>query len=97
MPYGGSFLFISISLGKFPFSGLEFRASKLIREVIVATYECSQCGMAVNAFCAKCDAPLVDEILKLDDGEEVQISKCPNDHGKIKSPMCCGQDMNCAA
>jgi hypothetical protein len=25
----------------------------------------------------------------------VQISKCPNDHGKIKSPLCCGQDMSC--
>jgi hypothetical protein len=51
--------------------------------------------MAVNSTCAKCDAPLVDDILKLDDGREVQISKCPNDHGKIKSPMCCGQDMSC--
>ena len=52
--------------------------------------------MAVNAACAKCDEPLVDDILTLDDGTEVQISKCPNDHGKIKSPMCCGQDMACA-
>ena len=26
---------------------------------------------------------------------DVQISKCPNDHGKIKSPLCCGQDMSC--
>jgi len=26
----------------------------------------------------------------------VQVSKCPNDHGKIKSPMCCGADMSCA-
>ena len=51
--------------------------------------------MAVNATCAKCDAPLVDDILKLDDGSEVQISKCPNDNGKIKSPMCCGEDMSC--
>ena len=59
----------------------------------MATYECSKCGMGVNATCAKCDAPLVDDSLKLDDGNEVQISKCPNGHGKIKSPMCCGQDM----
>ena len=63
----------------------------------MATYECSQYGMAVNASCAKCDAPLVDDVLTKDDGTEVQISKCPNDHGKIKSPMCCGQDMSCAA
>jgi len=41
------------------------------------------------------NAPLVDDILKLEDGAEVQISKCPNGHGKIKSPMCCGEDMSC--
>ena len=63
----------------------------------MATYECEECGMAVNASCAKCDAPLVNGILALDGGGEVQISKCPNDHGKIKSPMCCGQDMGYAA
>ncbi|HJL66387.1 MAG: hypothetical protein QF586_05705 [Arenicellales bacterium] len=62
----------------------------------MATYECSNCGMAVNATCAKCDALLVDDMLKLDDGNEVQISKCPNGHGKIKSPLCCGQDMSCS-
>ena len=38
----------------------------------MATYECAVCGMAVNATCAKCDAPLVDDILKLDDGMELQ-------------------------
>ena len=53
----------------------------------MATYECSNCGMSVNATCGKCDAPLVDDIIKLKNGSEVQISKCPNDHGKIKSPM----------
>ena len=42
-------------------------------------------------------APLVDDILTLDDGTEVQISKCPNEHGKIKSPSCCGQEMTCTA
>jgi hypothetical protein len=61
----------------------------------MATYECSVCGMSVNATCAKCDAPLVNDTLKLEDGTEVQISKCPNGHGKIKSPLCCGQDMTC--
>ena len=30
----------------------------------MATYECSKCGMAVNATCAKCDAQLVNDILK---------------------------------
>ena len=63
----------------------------------MATYECSNCGMSVNATWGKCDAPLVDDVLKLDNGSEVQISKCPNDHGKIKSPTCCGNDMSCSA
>lgn len=62
----------------------------------LATYECSKCGMSVNATCGKCDAPLENDTLTLPDGKEVQISKCPNGHGKIKSPMCCGQDMSCS-
>jgi len=52
--------------------------------------------MSVNATCGHCDAPLENDNLKLADGREVQISKCPNGHGKIKSPMCCGQDMTCS-
>lgn len=59
----------------------------------MATYVCSVCGMSVNATCGKCDAPLVNDDIKLEDGTSVQVSKCPNGHGKIKSPMCCGQDM----
>ena len=62
----------------------------------MATYECASCGMSVNAACGKCDESLVDDIIKNDDGSDVQVSKCPNGHGKIKSPSCCGQDMNCA-
>ena len=42
--------------------------------------------MSVNATCGKCNSPLVNDNLKLEDGKQVQISKCPNDHGKIKSP-----------
>ena len=38
---------------------------------------------------------LIDDVLKLDNGSEVQISKYPNNHGKIKSPLCCGEDMSC--
>ena len=62
----------------------------------MATYRCAKCGMGVNASCADCDEPLVNATLKLDDGREVQISRCPKCEGKIKSPMCCGQDMTCA-
>jgi hypothetical protein len=26
----------------------------------------------------------------------VDVSKCPNGDGMIKSPMCCAQDMTCS-
>tara|TARA_B100000029_G_scaffold516742_1_gene633530 strand:- start:786 stop:947 length:162 start_codon:yes stop_codon:yes gene_type:complete len=51
--------------------------------------------MAVNASCASCDVPLVNGVLTKEDGTEVQISQCPNECGKIKSPLCCGEDMTC--
>ena len=60
------------------------------------TYECNQCGMSVNASCGKCDTPLENDHLTLDDGTVVQISICPSCLGKIKSPLCCGEDMTCA-
>ena len=41
----------------------------------MATYECSKCGMSVNATCGKCNSPLVNDILKLENGSELQISK----------------------
>ena len=61
----------------------------------MATYECLICGMSVNATCGKCNESLVDDTIDVD-GSEVQVSKCPNGHGKIKSPSCCGKDMNCS-
>ena len=77
------------------FSSIGIETINILKGCIMATYECSECGMAVNAACAKCDAPLVNDMLTIDDGKQVQISKCPNDHGKIKSPTCCGKDMTC--
>lgn len=62
----------------------------------MATYTSNICDMAVNASCAKCDVPLENGILTLEDGSDVQISKCPSCEGKIKSPLCCGQDMTCS-
>ena len=61
----------------------------------MATYECKSCGMAVNASCAKCDTPLVDGFLALEDGTKIQVSRCPDCEGKIKSPSCCGVEMSC--
>jgi len=51
--------------------------------------------MEVNASCAKCDQELVHDTLTKADGSTVDVSKCPQGHGKIKSPLCCGQDMSC--
>ncbi|WP_372885773.1 hypothetical protein [Shimia sp.] len=62
----------------------------------MATYRCGVCGMGVNATCADCDKPLVNATIQTADGREVQVSRCPECDGKIKSPMCCGQDMTCA-
>ena len=63
----------------------------------MATYRCKVCGMGVNATCADCNEPLVNDTLALDDGTQVQVSRCPSCAGKIKSPMCCGEDMTCEA
>jgi len=61
----------------------------------MATYSCDKCNMSVNASCARCDTPLVNDELTKADGSKVQVSKCPECLGKIKSPLCCGQDMSC--
>ncbi len=60
----------------------------------LSTYECSKCGMSVNANCGKCNEPLVNDVIDVE-GTNIQVSKCPNDHGKIKSPSCCSLDMVC--
>lgn len=62
----------------------------------MATYSCSKCGMSVNITCGKCSKPLENDSLGKPDGSSVQVSKCPDGHGKVKSPLCCGQDMVCA-
>jgi hypothetical protein len=62
----------------------------------MATYTCDKCGMSVNMTCARCDQELVHGTIARDDGSSVAVSKCPEEHGMIKSPMCCAQDMACA-
>ena len=64
---------------------------------MINTYACKKCGMSVNAQCGKCNIPLENDFLTINGGEKVQISKCPSCEGKIKSPLCCGEDMTCAA
>ena len=63
----------------------------------MAFYKCDVCGMSIGTMtCGQCGADLVHETLSKDDGSSVHVSECPNGHGKVKSPMCCGQDMACA-
>jgi len=62
----------------------------------MAAYTCDQCGMSVNMTCGTCNAELVNDSITTDDGTVVQVSKCPDGHGMIKSPMCCAKDMTCA-
>ena len=61
----------------------------------MATYTCNNCGMSVNMTCATCDQELVHDTITTDTGVEVAVSRCPAGHGKIKSPMCCAEDMSC--
>ena len=62
----------------------------------MATYKCDKCGMSVNMTCGKCGAKLSDGSITKDDGSSVSVSECPNGDGKVKSPLCCGQDMSCS-
>lgn len=62
----------------------------------MALYTCEVCGMSVGTMtCGQCDKELVNDDLTTEEGEKVQVSKCPDGHGMVKSPMCCGQDMSC--
>ena len=63
----------------------------------MAAYTCEKCGMSIGTMtCGKCGQELVHDTLTKADGTSVHISTCPDGHGKIKSPMCCSQDMSCA-
>ncbi len=66
------------------------------REFSMAAYTCEKCGMSVNMTCGQCGQDLVHDTLTTDDGSTVAVSKCPEGHGMIKSPMCCAQDMACS-
>lgn len=61
----------------------------------MATYTCSKCGMSVDMTCGTCGKELVHDTITTAAGAQVAVSKCPDGHGKIKSPQCCAQDMTC--
>jgi len=63
----------------------------------MAAYTCAKCGMSIGTMtCGKCNKELVHDMLTKPDGSSVHVAKCPDGHGKVKSPMCCGEDMSCA-
>ena len=62
----------------------------------MAVYTCDKCGMSIGTMtCGKCGKELEHGTITLDSGETVHVSKCPDGHGMVKSPLCCGQDMTC--
>lgn len=62
----------------------------------MAAYTCKKCGMSVGSMtCGKCGKELKHSTITTADGKNVHVSECPGGHGKVKSPMCCGQDMVC--
>ena len=63
----------------------------------MSSYECGDCGMGIGTLNCSCGVELVHEYILTEDGETVQVSQCPKGCGKIKSPTCCGTDMNPSA
>lgn len=59
--------------------------------------KCDKCGMGVKGLmCSKCNTSLVSEEITTANNQKVQVAKCPKGCGMIKSPTCCGQDMQCS-
>ena len=60
-------------------------------------YQCKSCDMGVTGLtCSNCNTALVDDTITLD-GNIVRVSKCTHCGGMIKSPQCCGADMDAVA
>lgn len=60
----------------------------------MAVYTCEKCGMSIGDMtCGTCGKTLAHGSVTTESGDKVDVSKCPDKHGMIKSPMCCGQDM----
>ena len=67
----------------------------------MAIYKCNEFGyIGQNNIVVNAMSLLKTDFFNLDDGSKVQISQCKqndcsNFDGKIKSPLCCGNDMTC--
>ncbi len=65
-----------------------------LKEGKMSNYSCVECGYEiVPNDCGKCGSVLEYTTITKDDGSNVNVSECPKGCGRIKSPMCHGQDM----
>jgi len=64
----------------------------------MSKYLCEVCGMSVGTMtCGQCEKELTHSTITKPDGSSVHVAECPEGHGKVKSPMCCGRDMTAQA
>jgi hypothetical protein len=57
------------------------------------SYHCQKCDMAVKDIeCAKCASTCSHEHID-HEGQQIAVCKCGSCNGMIKSPQCCGEDM----
>ena len=57
-------------------------------------YECDKCNMSVTGLtCGQCGMALEHKTIEKE-GKKINVSKCPEGCGQIKSPQCCGHDMH---
>lgn len=60
----------------------------------MSVYLCEVCGMSLGTItCGTCDKVLEHDSITTEEGVTIYVAKCPDGHGMIKSPTCCGQDM----
>ena len=58
-------------------------------------YVCKNCGMETEVLkCNECDKPLHHNFLKRPDGTIIYIIECKDGCQRLKSPICCVQDMD---
>ena len=60
----------------------------------MAKYLCKNCGMkTANLKCNDCGKPLDHNYLKRSNGIKIYIIECKDGCQRLKSPICCSQDM----
>ena len=56
-------------------------------------YHCEECNMSIEPLsCGECHTTLIQDTIDVD-GNQIGVAKCPKGCGMIKSPQCCGKDM----